>query len=531
MDSGNGASSINNAVPTSGQSALANDLDSVQPTPGLSSTHDVVPNSPQEQVMVGSELNQLDPYLYEHDILLDSFSWSKNDVMSRILWQRKITPREANQWIQYFVAPYNVWGGSLTYSAIIAGTGFNGGKLLFCKVPPNKDPNKMTVKELSIFAFFTLDPKEAAATAFSGDDQRIQRSHWNQSFDSDFGSISSTGGTICAVVLLPLITASTGNDSVNIAIFNKLGPDFGVSQLVPLRDENLAIPPPDIRPGEFAPWDPFNGILPFKIVKKPFSASTTLHANALNFDGKTPLNILLKVRAPYLGPLTAVGTQYSRYAINAASEPFAMKTNDNITFDNNSAIDSIRTSTSPGGLTTIFYDGSNPDTHVQVTNSSKHFQCLPITDDAVKIPVVQNLGESLVIFDTVESADQSGILQPDFLRDYIANNIGLLEDGLDLVFEVISNNIPVDYFRLNSEGYFSCNSVSQFESYTMSEDLYFRYSEKINKHERLPSLTASSTVARKQIHMEERLELLLQKLTQLEGENTELRAHIQQQDY
>lgn len=173
--------------------------------------------------------------LYDKDIAVGTVAWSSTQNAGTIVYEQPISPRGANEYVKYFAAPFYAWCGGFVWTIVIAGTGFNGGKLAICRMPPGYDPKKAhTLQDLSVFPFDILDVKQAEAISKAGVDEKNVLFHWRDEESDTIHTKDATGGTFVIYVLSPLINSTGGVAQVNIVIFNRPDESFRVSQLMPL---------------------------------------------------------------------------------------------------------------------------------------------------------------------------------------------------------------------------------------------------------------------------------------------------------
>jgi len=170
--------------------------------------------------------------LYSKNIVVANINWNSSQNPGTIVYSAPISPAGSNIYVQYFSAPYNAWTGGLTWSLVIAATGFNGGKLGLARMPPNFNPSDAhTLADFTVFPYEVLDVKEANATSKVGVDERNVLFHWR---NTEPTSIDATGGTFVIFVIAPLVSSGSDVASVNMVIFNKPDQSFRVAQLMPL---------------------------------------------------------------------------------------------------------------------------------------------------------------------------------------------------------------------------------------------------------------------------------------------------------
>lgn len=178
-------------------------------------------------------LNVLDPYFYTHFMRFASFSWTTSELAGHSLYSVTLDPSRLHKNLAYVLKLYNQWAGGLELKLEIAGTGFNGGKLLFVRYPPNVDPSSFSVDEATVFNSVMLDPKAQNSTILAVEDFRSTLFHWNNTFEDGYGKISNSMGTLSILVMLPLITSGVGLGSVNLQLSCRLSPSFAIGQMIP----------------------------------------------------------------------------------------------------------------------------------------------------------------------------------------------------------------------------------------------------------------------------------------------------------
>jgi len=173
--------------------------------------------------------------LYHKPIVVGNITWSSTAQAGTKLATYEISPQGCNQYIQYFAAPWRAWAGDIEWEVMVVGTGFNGGKLGMCRVPPGYNPNNaVTLADLTVFPYTVADVKEAAVISKKGADERNVMFHWSAGVGDS--SIDQTGGTVIIYVMSPLINASGEPCTVNVLVFNKLAANFRVAQLMPIEE-------------------------------------------------------------------------------------------------------------------------------------------------------------------------------------------------------------------------------------------------------------------------------------------------------
>lgn len=170
--------------------------------------------------------------LYEKWVTIGQFTWESNQTSGSVVANFDIGPSGSNVYVKYFTAPYNSWVGGQDYRLILAGTGFNGGKMLIVYIPPNIDYTTFTsLQDFEVFPKLYVDVKTAEPVPVEGHDYRNILFHYTSTAPT---SVDGTGGTIVFLVYLPLISSGNTTAAVNCAVQNKPAKDFRVSTMLPL---------------------------------------------------------------------------------------------------------------------------------------------------------------------------------------------------------------------------------------------------------------------------------------------------------
>lgn len=179
--------------------------------------------------------------LYKRSIWMGTYTWSTSMAALTPIFTADIAPSGANAYVQYFCRIYNAWAGGLIWEWEVAGTGFNGGKLIAIILPPNKTIASLrTTQDWSIYPNRTFDVKAAATENVEGVDERNRMFHWmDRSVEVD--TVAQKGGTFVLAVAAALKHASGATATVDIMLWNRPAPDFRVSQMIHLTPENAVI--------------------------------------------------------------------------------------------------------------------------------------------------------------------------------------------------------------------------------------------------------------------------------------------------
>lgn len=227
---------MSHGATTEGAASAREDTSMMMPSPA-SATELQIHTAPADVPSHTFSENRLDPHLYRQFILTRQTLWDTGMTAGHIIWCVEVHPSSCNAFVNYICKMYNAWGGSLEWQAMLAGTGFNGGKVMFGKTPPNIDPRTLSLTDLTVLPNTTIDVKAQESFGIVASDQRPVEYHYmNQTVTKDseaYQSITAHGGYIYLAVLNPLIGANSGANSVSLSIFSRLAPDFTVSQMIP----------------------------------------------------------------------------------------------------------------------------------------------------------------------------------------------------------------------------------------------------------------------------------------------------------
>lgn len=223
------------AVPTGGSGTTAEPtaidstgtvpapVSSIQ-APAAPSEADVVPHTGQQ--------NMIDPLIYMQWVTIATISWTTSQLPGTLLYSTPIHPRRGNTWLQWLSHMYNTWAGDLEYQFKIAGTGFHAGALTFVRLPPNISPDTVTTpSQFTCFEWSLQDPKTLEPIGKSVMDQRRQLYHYTM--ELNLLDPNTFGGYFCVFVTQRLNTSSSGSQAIDLMIWNRPGPNFSYSQLIP----------------------------------------------------------------------------------------------------------------------------------------------------------------------------------------------------------------------------------------------------------------------------------------------------------
>jgi hypothetical protein len=184
-----------------------------------------------EVVPHAGQANILDPYVYMQFLQVATLVWSTSMLPGTLLYSIPIHPDRGNSIVAYLTRIYNAWAGSMEFKLKIAGTGFHAGALAIVRLPPNIPPSSITtVEQFTAFEWELFDPKQLELCTRTLMDQRNIMYHYKP---LDLADRQSFGGYFCIYVMMPLNTSSTGLNQINVNIWNRLGADFIVSQVIP----------------------------------------------------------------------------------------------------------------------------------------------------------------------------------------------------------------------------------------------------------------------------------------------------------
>lgn len=245
-------------------------------------------NNPGEQQTVTGISSQLPAYIYMHYIFLSSFSWDSTQKQGTVIWKIPLHPHYMNPIISYLSYIFNIWAGSMNFKFVVAGTGFNGGKLVLCWIPPNINVDDLDLAGKTMFSFGMIDPKNTDPIPINCRDQRIQKAHWmtyakelDESNLPYLDKYATIGGSLVLVVMNPLVSSSMDKATVNLSVLNCAGMDFTMSQF---RPPKLGEKRTTIRDIHFADKEYMPGTNKFHV--------DTLHADPVEFTTSADVALL-----------------------------------------------------------------------------------------------------------------------------------------------------------------------------------------------------------------------------------------------
>lgn len=241
------------------------------------------PQTTEAPIHTGA-LNGIDPYLHRQYVPIATFQWTTAQNPGQVLWKLPIHPANLNMWIAHLWKMYGGWAGGVDLAFKMAGTGFHAGALMFVRMPPYLDADEpRTIESYGAFEWALMDPKTLQVELKSVIDQRPIMYHTG---DYDKKNPFSFGGTIIAVVNLPLATSSSGNQSITIGVYAKISNNFQFTQLIPIQDkQSIVLPPAQLLNSlDFtnALFGPVNGSVMRRLVSKPKTAFAYVDKEAIN---------------------------------------------------------------------------------------------------------------------------------------------------------------------------------------------------------------------------------------------------------
>lgn len=510
-------------------------------------------NNPAEQAAVTSIPSMLPVFIYEHMIFMTAFSWDSSQKPNTVIWSIPLHPYYMNPIIRYLAALFNTWAGSFNFELVIAGTGFNGGKLVMVWVPPNIRLEDMDLSGKTFFSFGMIDPKDTGPTVINARDQRIQKAHWmevptedDQNMD-DISKYAMIGGRVALVVLNPLISSSMEKAVVNISIFNSAGRDFTMNQFRPPRTFGTKRTVPNFHFTD--PTLPFRTSVEFDTMHvDPVTISTSLDPAALVNIGNGEYSRLSSVtRLPNLDVFS--GTNFKSKTLNESFTTFQWPMFNNPTVteqktmmmhrfyletSKNFALSSIVTT--GGGEEregqsctefTCYLDGNQPDSLCTYQFRNDDFTAAPHFPNLVKIRAIDetnrpefkvvgrgtwpvqdwekiesDIGENILSFGYQNDEESAGYPVTTDLFRYL--RAGPFAGVQDPVFNIVdsASSLPLMTIRLNREGYFTTAPVTKRVNFELSK-IYLEYQYSIDHSAKLPQ-TPKANLAIHQAHISQR---------------------------
>lgn len=493
-------------------------------TPAQSVGDEVQASTAALMPMASHSHNAIDPYFYNHARLVQFITWSSTQAKNTTLANFQISPHFMDTLLKYQSAIYNMWSGDFEFSFHFAGTGFQGGKVIAFKIPPNMDPDEITIMEATMFPNCIMDPKMLAPVGLVGTDTKNVMAHWTITGSDSPRSRDYIGGTLCLRVFNELFSAALENTFCTISVWVRPAPNFTLSQIIPPRITSLNY---DNYPtfGRFASPDtygsPMHPLVPLELtyiyVPPNTSASVEVWRGVdflFNLDG-TPLNSDYRPMSWWNGISNTVrnpGKNQAQFVTsNNTKFRFAVQPN-----GNDGAVDAMwyrqTDSVSAGTLTiqtidysrgpavaviTFFTNIDNSATGVVASNpdDDQTFLAAPFVNPNVTTgpQILAPNGEKIVYFGHAPtySVNALGCLMPRHETSLIAQ--GLFKDlnrGETPVFSVkdATSQATMGYFRLNPQGYFSTNHSASTWTAIGCSKFYLSYLETIGQNELLPTI-------------------------------------------
>lgn len=483
-------------VPTQGDQGVTSVIDSsLRVAPPANNVKEIVEHT--------GVVNRLDDYFYTHFIRFTSFSWTTSQLTGHVLYSLPLTPYSLSSPLSYVMALYNQWAGGFQIRIEVAGTGFNGGKLMFVRFPPNINPDNYDINSATVFPYIMLDPKSQVSGVLDIEDYRQGLFHWNQRFSDPYAKIQNTIGTFRVFVMLPLISSSLTAASISIQLSARLSPSFVVSQLVP---PQLSETPGQVE--EFT--EPFVGMSDYLTVLRTLAArymlvvpqtSTTL-ATEMCVDFSNVHHIITPIVATNKQNITGdrVNLKLMQTGLSQQGNNFANWNPPTVDYWSQqvyfSSSDSAGLwSVSFGNFTEPLYEPAPENERLRLTAPN---------------------GESLVMFCGKDNT--WGVPTFDQLRYVTARGVfKSLEAEETVVYQVVDRTTrsPILFIRLCPSGFFSTSTVSSLVRFPLGEiDVEF--------YSKLPITTAlptTSVVAQMRVESA-RLSNLLQRLERYNLETT-----------
>lgn len=480
-------------VPTQGDQGVTSVIDSsLRAAPPANNVKEIVEHT--------GVVNRLDDYFYTHFIRFTSFSWTTSQLTGHVLYSLPLTPYSLSSPLSYVMALYNQWAGGFQIRIEVAGTGFNGGKLMFVRFPPNINPDNYDINSATVFPYIMLDPKSQVSGVLDIEDYRQGLFHWNQRFSDPYAKIQNTIGTFRVFVMLPLISSSLTTASIAIQLSARLSPSFVVSQLVP--------PQLSETPGQVEEYtEPFAGMSDYLSVMRTIAAryllvvpytSTTLGTElCVDFAGER------YIKAPNVST-SQRSFSGNRVNIKLMQTGLAQFGND---------LASWKSPTVDYWNQQVFYSATTTQARLWSVSFGDFTE--PLQEPAPeneRLRMTAPNGESLVLFCSKDNT--WGVPTFDQLRHVTARGLFKdLEPEETVVYQVVDKTTrsPILFIRLCSSGFFSTSTVSSLVRFSLRDiDVEF--------YSKLPLTTALPTTSvAAQMRVESaRLAVLLEKLERLD---------------
>jgi hypothetical protein len=453
-------------------------------------------NNAIETVTHTAALNALDPYFYSHFMRIGDFSWESSMPSNYKLLTLELNPFVLQPNLAYVMQMYNTWSGGFAFRLEIAGTGFNGGKILVVRVPPNMDPSAFNINSATVLNSVMMDVKMQGSAELVCEDYRQSFFHFTNRYGSatdKYGAIQNTAGNLVVYVMMPLISSAAGNGFVNVQYSVKLLPDFTVGQMIPPQLSNApTIIDFDFLDAKFSIRDDDTGIqIPYMV----FSNQTT--SEYFGVDDLIPWSSTpITSNHEYIqlsgvwGTATTIPGQHETLNYLNTNTPTIRRKRKLVGFSNFGPNPGAFFFTDDSGFTTFMYyydfSGSQIEYGTKATTvpagANNKFAVVksPYTiglnywsyanprDTTFKTTsVVSTLGESLVIFRSdgilpgtlKQGYTLTGSVFNDVIREGKLNGY---PDTTTIVFQVLDNetNSPLGYIRWWPNGMITTNAIS-----------------------------------------------------------------------
>lgn len=474
-------------------------------------------NNAMETVTHTSALNSLDPIFYTHFIRFASVSWSSGHPEGHTLYALDIAP--GNLWpnLAYVMKMYNTWAGGIELKIEVAGTGFNGGKLLFVRFPPNVNPEQYNLNAATVLNSVMMDVKAQGSAILQIPDYRNTMFHYNQKYTSDFGSLQNIAGNVRILVMLPLITSSTGTNFVNLQVSGRLLNDFVVGQMIPpiLSDSTPTFDEGFGRLDLVPHFDPSVRFLTLtKMSVMPTVISTQFGIDDLaqfQADETTYLNI---IRLPpgtnrvdskaTIGSTTYYDLEHNLYDIYAHRRK-AIRNDNGISIGRDDDTFSLVDGFDFSGAHIEFFDNT-----ANIANAGKLINTslpehMPFDYVASRYPdgptITATQNESLIGFSHNSITGLNGYaMTTSYFVDYtLQGGLKSIDNNMTIVFQLIDRltSEPLLFVRWWSDGYFTSHFRNVIQEVEL-HNVYLRFHSYLSVHSKLPDVQPTMAVSFRQ---------------------------------
>lgn len=189
--------------------------------------------SPDEAEEHARQMNMIDPYFYTQKKVISTFKWDQSVGANTMLWFIELKPSNMHELLDYISQMYATWSGDFDFDTIVAGTGFNGGRIAIAWIPPTVHPNDVT--NWSTYPYILMDPKNQTAEPSCGADFRQVAFHWNENtYTTGFQTVAANnrGGYLAIFVAMPLIVTGSGTPYVEVMVLGKCAENFRFHQII-----------------------------------------------------------------------------------------------------------------------------------------------------------------------------------------------------------------------------------------------------------------------------------------------------------